>query len=81
MLLARRTLARALTSRRTMSSAAAAAAGSSGGAGAPPPAASAVQQQQVLPVLDRAAFKRVVTLPALRVPKARCNELMRVFRG
>ena len=32
-------------------------------------------------VLDREAFKEVVKLPALRVPKQRCNEMIKRFRG
>lgn len=34
-----------------------------------------------IPVLDREAFKQVLTLPALRVPKAKCNDIMKRFRG
>jgi hypothetical protein len=70
MLLCHRALA--LAARRTMASAAAAGGGSSGGA--PAAAGAAVK-------LDRDAFKRVVTVPALRIPKTRCNELMKTFRG
>ncbi|KAI8467486.1 MAG: Met-10+ like-protein-domain-containing protein [Monoraphidium minutum] len=33
------------------------------------------------PALDKSAFRRTVTVPALRIPKQRCNELMRTFRG
>ncbi|KIY91422.1 hypothetical protein MNEG_16542, partial [Monoraphidium neglectum] len=43
-------------------------------AGPVPPAAATV-------ALDRDAFRRVVTVPALRIPKQRCNELMRTFKG
>ena len=32
-------------------------------------------------VLDKAAFKEVVQLPALRVPAQKCHELMRKMRG
>lgn len=89
MLLWPRSLARALTgSRRTATSTVVAAAmaapgGNGGGVGAdahlqphpqPPPLAD-------VPPLDRAAFTRVTTVPALRVPKQRCSELMRAFKG
>lgn len=30
---------------------------------------------------DRSVFTRVLTVPALRVPKARCSEVLHKFRG
>ncbi|KAF6261234.1 Met-10+ like-protein-domain-containing protein [Scenedesmus sp. NREL 46B-D3] len=33
------------------------------------------------PAVDRAAFKQVIKLPALRVPTKACNDLMRKLRG
>jgi hypothetical protein len=38
-------------------------------------------QQQHPPQLDRAAFAQVIRVPALRVPKQQCHELMRRLRG
>jgi hypothetical protein len=37
--------------------------------------------QQHSPQLDRAAFTQVIRVPALRVPKQQCQELMRKLRG
>jgi hypothetical protein len=79
MLLWRRSLA--LTARRTMAT-------SSGGGGAPVQAARAAAvaagagRPRAAPpaALDRDAFRHVITVPALRIPKRRCAELMKAFR-
>ena len=38
----------------------------------------ALMQQQVL---DRSAFTQTLTVPALRLPKSRCSDLLKRFRG
>lgn len=50
-------------------------------AGAPAAAAVAAANPPVPVALDREAFNRTVTLPALRVPKNLCSEMMKRFRG
>ena len=42
-------------------------------------ALSVMAQQQ--PQLDRSAFKQVIRVPAVRVPKQKCQELMKKLRG
>lgn len=42
---------------------------------------SVMAQQQQPPQLDRAAFNQVVRVPAVRVPKQKCQELMKQLRG
>jgi hypothetical protein len=32
-------------------------------------------------VLDREAFKQVITVPALRVPKQKCSAMLQKFKG